>query len=65
MTKFKTLKPKDGLKVFNPATGRHLKPEGEEVVMSNYWYKIERSGDASEVKSHAPTKKEKETSFKK
>ena len=37
-SEFKSLKPSnDGLKVFNPATGLHLKPDGEEVAMSNYW----------------------------
>lgn len=39
-SEFKSLKPSnDELKVFNPATGLHLKPEGEEVAMSNYWHR--------------------------
>ena len=37
-TEFKKLKPsREGIKVFNPANKLDLKPEGEEVAMSNYW----------------------------
>ena len=31
------IKPKRGLKVFNPSTKLHIKESGEQVVMSGYW----------------------------
>lgn len=57
---FKILRPSNGdLKVYNPATGLHLKPEGEEVAMSNYWYRRLLSGEVVEVEQFiAPVKKE-------
>lgn len=60
---FKVLKPgKDGLKVFNPATGLHLKEKGEEVSMSSYWKRMIKCGDAVEVK---PAQKQDHQSNKK
>lgn len=63
--KFKILKPsKEGLKVFNPATSLHLKPEGEEVAMSNYWHRMIKCGDVVETKPAPEKKKETSTSKK-
>jgi hypothetical protein len=63
--KFKILKPsKAGLKVFNPATGLHLKPEGEEVAMSNYWHRMIKCGDAVETAPAPEKKKETQPSKK-
>lgn len=47
------LKPsKDGLKVFNPATKLHLRKEGDEVVINNYWRRMIGCGDVVEVKKN-------------
>lgn len=49
-TEFKKLKPKsDDLKVFNPATGLHLKNEGEEVAVDNYWRRRLKTGEVVAV----------------
>ena len=46
-----TLKPsRPGLKVFNPATGLHLKEDGEEVVINLYWLRMKDCGDVVVVK---------------
>ena len=37
MNKSVVIKPKKGLKVFNPATKLHIKESGEEIVVSTYW----------------------------
>lgn len=56
----KILKPgKDGLLVRDPVTKRHLKPEGEEKEMTNYWVRRVICGDAVVVEAEEakPTKK--------
>lgn len=61
----KILKPsKEGLKVFNPATGLHLKPEGEEIHDSLYWRRMQKCGDVVEVKPSAPATETKKQSPK-
>lgn len=37
MNKSVVVRPKKGLKVFNPATRLHIKESGEEIVISTYW----------------------------
>lgn len=56
----KMLKPaKDGLKVFNPATGLHLNANGEEISISSYWHRMIKCGDVVEVKpAPAPSPKQ-------
>lgn len=56
-TVFKKLKPsREGIKVFNPATKLDLKPEGEEVAMSNYWIRRIQDKDVVEVYASADKK---------
>ena len=45
MNKSVVIKPKKGLKVFNPATKLHIKESGEEVVVSTYWMRRFREGE--------------------
>ena len=43
------LKPKAGLKIPRPDTGRALAPEGEYVPKSTYWLRRIADGDVMEV----------------
>lgn len=43
------LKPKDGLKVPRPDSGRALNPEGELLEHSTYWRRRLADGDVTEV----------------
>jgi hypothetical protein len=43
------VKPAAGLKIRNPATGRHLPPEGLEVDDSVYWRRRLAEGDVVRV----------------
>ena len=40
------IKPAPGLKVRDPATGRHLADKGEEKPKNAYWLRRLRDGDA-------------------
>ena len=52
------LKPsKAGLKVMDPQTGLHLKSEGKEVPLTNYWRRRILCGDCVEVKQEKPQAK--------
>jgi len=39
------IKPKEGIKILNPATGRILSAEGELVDLSTYWRRRIKDGD--------------------
>lgn len=53
------IKPKRGLKVFNPATKLHLKESGEEIVMSTYWKRRFKDDEIEMVEQAKPVKKTK------
>lgn len=36
---------REGLKIRNPETGRHLDPKGESVPRSSYWLRRQSDGD--------------------
>ena len=43
------VKPADGLKVRDEASGQHLPPEGKEVPETTYWLRRLRSGDVVRI----------------
>lgn len=49
MQESKILKPTDGRQVRRP-DGRHLRPEGERVVLDTYWRRRLKAGEVEEVK---------------
>lgn len=50
MSKTVKVKPKKGLKVFDPATKLHLTDEGKEVPYSMYWRRMINCGDVEVVR---------------
>ena len=48
------VKPADGLKVRDEASGQHLPPEGKEVPETTYWLRRLRSGDVVRIDPPAP-----------
>ena len=53
MSKSVKIKPREGLKVFNPATMLHLKKDGEDIVLNPYWRRMLKCGDAELVKKQS------------
>jgi len=45
------IKPKEGLKLLNPFTGRILSAEGELVDLSTYWRRRIKDGDVEIVEA--------------
>jgi hypothetical protein len=39
------IKPQNNLKVYNPISKKFIAPEGEIVLESTYWLRLERQGD--------------------
>lgn len=58
------IKPKRGLKVFNPSKQLHIKESGELVVMSNYWKRRLRDDEIEIVEPIKEVKKVKEVKEK-
>lgn len=52
------IKPKEGLKVRNPETGKHLNKDGEIVKNSSYWLRRLNDQDVILVKEIAVKKTE-------
>ncbi len=52
----KHVRPKEGLKVLNPHTGRPLLPEGEDVAWTFYWDRRLSDGDIEVVTAKASRK---------
>ena len=52
------VKPKDGLKIKRPDTGRLLDPAGEAVPKNTFWMRRIAEGDVSEVASKVEAKAE-------
>ena len=52
------IKPKRGLKVFNPSKKLHVKESGELVVMSNYWKRRLKDDEIEIIKPIKKAKKE-------
>lgn len=52
------VKPKDGLRVKDPATRRDLPAAGAEVELDTYWRRRLSDGDVVEVKPAAPARAE-------
>lgn len=49
------LKPsRPELKVYNPATGLHLKNEGDFIVLNKYWRRLLKAGDVEIEKAEEP-----------
>jgi hypothetical protein len=51
---FVILKPKDGLRVCDPATGKPLAAEGENKCLNVYWQRRLNDGDVEIVTDAAP-----------
>lgn len=48
----KHLKPKDGLKVYDPEAHAHLPEDGRRVTVNSYWLRRLKDGDVIEVASN-------------
>ncbi|MBE9542497.1 MAG: DUF2635 domain-containing protein [Proteobacteria bacterium] len=57
------IKPKEGLKVFNPATKLHIKESGELIVMSTYWQRRFNDNEIELVKKEVKKKIENKKSI--
>jgi hypothetical protein len=57
------IKPKEGMKILNPATGRVLSAEGELVDLSTFWRRRIKDGDVVivEVKKEETLEHKKES----
>lgn len=65
MSKSIIVKPKKGLKVFNPATKLHIKESGEEIVMSTYWQRRFNDNEIEQVIAEKAPKKSESKKTKK
>ena len=57
MSKSIKVKPKEGLKVFNPATKLHIDESGTLIVWSTYWQRRFNDGEIEIVKPEKTIKK--------
>ncbi len=56
MTEMIYIKPAEGLKVLNPASGKHLPAEGARVILTPYWRRRLRDEDVTKTRRPRATK---------